>query len=237
VTGSAEAAPVDLRTRFDQFPATIKGAFVLRGADGNPHAVDLIASTVDRIPSGPTRPVPVGQTRVDVAPGRDLFVPFEMAIGDLDPGWYALRSTVRVDAGAAWSFSSRGFAIPWPTGEVRRGTVRVDRTVKAGSRPYQVESVELRADAAVLSWRLAGGLGRAGAPETEGGDAAQGVLLVDGLELEQIPEEARPLGSRPVPAGAGRAVFYPVSRRAASISVLVRTPAGAESKPIELPLP
>src|SRR6266508_2322300 len=62
--GSTETAPVDLRTRFDQFPATIKGAFVLRGADGNPHAVDLIASTVDRIPSGPTRPVPVGQTRV-----------------------------------------------------------------------------------------------------------------------------------------------------------------------------
>ena len=58
-------APVDLQTRFDQFPATIKGAFVLRGADGNPHAVDLIESTVDRIPSGPTRPVPVAQTRVE----------------------------------------------------------------------------------------------------------------------------------------------------------------------------
>src|SRR6266508_1758923 len=133
--GSTETAPVDLRTRFDKFPATNKGAFVLRGADGNPHAVDLIESTVERIPTGPTRPVPVGQTRVDVAPGRDLFVPFEMPIGDLDPGWYALRSTVRVDAGATWSFSSRGFAIPWPTGEVRKGTVRVDRTVKAGSRP------------------------------------------------------------------------------------------------------
>ncbi len=229
-------APVDLQTRFDQFPATIKGAFVLRGADGNPHAVDLIQCTVDRIPTGPTRPVPVGQARVDVAPGRDLFVPFEMPIGDLDPGWYALRSTVRVDAGATWSFSSRGFAIPWPTGEVRKGTVRVDRTVKAGSRPYQVESVELRADAAVLTWRPAAGPGGTTAPERGGGDPVLGVLLVDGLELELIPEEARPLGSRPAPTGAGRAVFYPVSRRAASISVLMRTPSGAESKPIELPL-
>ena len=114
--------------------------------------------------------------------------------------------------------------------------MRVDRTVKAGSRPYQVESLELRADAAVLSWRPAGGAGRAVAPGAEGGEAARGILLVDGLELELIPEEARPLGSRPVPTGAGRAVFYPVSRRATSISVVVRTPAGVESKPIELPL-
>src|SRR5439155_17936885 len=107
----------------------------------------------------------------------------------------------------------------------------------AGSRPFQVESVEMRSDAALLSWRPGAGSGRAATPAAKGGDGARWVLLVDGRELEPIPEEVRPLGSRPVPAGAGRAVFYPVSRRAASISVLVRTPAGAESKPIELPLP
>jgi hypothetical protein len=197
--------------------------------------VDLIESTVDRIPSGPTRPVPLGHTRVDVAPGRDLFVPFEVTIGDLDPGWYALRSTVRVDAGGTWSFSSRGFAVPWPAGEVRKGTLRVDRTVKAGGRSYLVESVELRADGAVLSWRPVAGAGHATVGK-EGADPGRPVLLADGQELELIPEEARPFGARPVPPGAARAVFYPVPRRAASVSISVRASSGAESKPIALPL-
>ena len=147
--------PVELRTRFDQFPATIKGAFVLQGADGNPHAVDIQRCEVARIPTGPTRPLPV-EARVDVAPGRDLFVPFETAIGDLEPGWYALHSTIRVDAGGTWSFSSRGFVVPWPRDQVRRGTVKVGAAVGAGPEGLVIEAVEMRGDCTIVSWHPAG---------------------------------------------------------------------------------
>src|SRR5207248_2453390 len=84
--------PVELSTKFDQFPATVKGALVMRGADGNPHAVELTSCTVARLPAGQAKPIPLGEVQVNVAPGRDLYVPFEVNVGDLDPSWYAIRS-------------------------------------------------------------------------------------------------------------------------------------------------
>ena len=31
--------PISVRARFERFPATVKGAFILRGEDANPHQV------------------------------------------------------------------------------------------------------------------------------------------------------------------------------------------------------
>src|SRR5206468_7130740 len=81
--------PVQVVTRFERFPASIKGAFVLRGGDGNPHSVRFQWAAVARVPKGPTRSIPLEDRLIDVAPGRDLFVPFEAPATDLDPGWYA----------------------------------------------------------------------------------------------------------------------------------------------------
>jgi hypothetical protein len=64
----------------ERFPATIKGAFVLRSADPDPHAAKVLRAEVVRIPTGPTKPVPMTDTQVEVAPRRDLFLPFEVTI-------------------------------------------------------------------------------------------------------------------------------------------------------------
>jgi hypothetical protein len=198
----------------------------MRGADGNPHAVELQECVVERIPSGEARAVPMGEVRVDVPPARDLFVPFEAGIAELEPGWYAVRATIRVDAGRTWTFSSRGFAVPWPREQVRRGTVKVGQSVRAGRERVAVDGVELRADCAVVSWRAEGG--EAAAVDVE--------LLADGREIERIPAEARPLGPRPDHGPQVRSVFYPVARSARALVVRALDRAGGGTGEIELPL-
>jgi len=233
VTGVGERSssiPVDVQTRFDQFPATIKGAFVLRGADGNPHAVDLHDCGIERIPSGPRKALPI-ELRIDVGPGRDLFVPFEAAISDLEPGWYAVRSTIRVDAAATWSFSSRGFAVTWPREQVRRGTVRIGKSISAGDVDVLVESLEMRSDCALVMWRS----------ESEGADLppeapASLRLFADGRELEGLPPGSGPPASRSGAASQRRAAFYPVPRGARSATLLLVSGSGPESKPVDVPL-
>jgi len=223
--------PVDLATRFDQFPATVKGAFVMRGADGNPHAVEMTSCSLDRTPAGPSNPIPLGAVQVHVAPGRDLYVPFEAGVADLDPGWYAIRSVIRVDAGPSLSFSSRGFSVQWPRELVRRGTLRAGRKVRVGKLEAELDTVEMRADCAVVAWSISPGKGGPGEAAPVGVE-----LFADGRELERIPPGARPLGPRAEARGGPRAVFYPVPREAEALRVVFRA-GPASSDPMELPLP
>jgi hypothetical protein len=216
--------PVDVRTRFDQFPATIKGAFVLSGADGNPHAVDLLNSSIERIPTGDARPLALGRVRVDVAPGRDLFVPFEAGIGDLEPAWYAVRATIQVDGGKTWSFSSRGFSVPWAREAVRRGTIKVGKTVGTGRHQLVIEGVEMRTDCSVVVWRAIG----------EDPEPPEISLLANGRELEVLPPDARPLRSETGPIK--HALFYPVPRAAGSLAIEVQTSARSATHKIGLSL-
>jgi hypothetical protein len=219
---------VDVATRFDQFPATMKGAFVMRGADGNPHAVELQSVAVERIPTGTPRPVAMGEVQVNVAPNRDLYVPFEVGIADLPPGWYVIRSVVRVDGGRTWTFASRGFAVPWPKELVRRGTVRSGARARAGDRDVEVESVEMRVDCAIVTHVLSGD------PASATGGAVR--LLADGTEVEAVPVDARPPGSKADSGGRTRTSFYPVPRETEVLSVQVKV-GSAWSEAVELTLP
>ena len=108
------AGPVLVRTVFERFPVTIKGAFVLRGSDPNPHQVRFERAVVARIPAGPRRDVPLERVPLEVAPHRDLFLPFEATIVDLDPGWYVVRSEVSIDGAVRQEQDSPPFAIHWP---------------------------------------------------------------------------------------------------------------------------
>ena len=148
--------PLDLRIRFERFPATLKGAFVLQGADGNPHAVRLEWARITRVPGDPVSQVPVEHDQVDVAPGRNLFLPFEVSVSELSAGWYRIQASARVDAGRAWTYASRPFSIPWPRSEIRRGTIRVDRTIGLGQERFSVDRLELSADMATVVWRMEG---------------------------------------------------------------------------------
>ena len=240
VSGGPDSAPIHVRTRYERFPAAIKGAFVMRGADGNPHSVRLGWARVARFPSGPVFPFPAEDRILDANPIRDLFVPFEAPVLDLEPGWYVIESSVQVDGGRAWPFSSRPFSIPWPRGEVRRGSITLGKAATAGNQRFGLERVELNASWAAVIWRPVSGGARTPQPDTgsarngEAGDAL-GVLIADGEELEMVSDDA--VGIPQLRSAVERrTVSYPVRRSVAALAVVMRLASGEDSGPIAVSL-
>ncbi len=236
--GESGSAPVLVRTRFERFPAAVKGAFVMRGADGNPHAVRVEWARVARFPSGPSTPFPVEERIVDANPIRDLFVPFEAPVLDLEPGWYVIESSVQVDGARSWGFISRPFSIPWPRSEIRRGTITLGKGVTAGDQRVGLERVELNSSWSAVIWRPIRGETTDEAGQGSGGtedSAAVGVLFADEEELEVVPEDA--VGIPQLRSAVERrTVSYPVRRSARSLAVVMRLPSGEESDRISVPL-
>lgn len=221
------AEPLQVKTRFERFPASIKGAFVIQGADGNPHGVRIVSASIARLPTGARRPVPLEDQMVDVAPARDLFVPFEAGSADLTPSWYAIESSMQVDGGRSYEFSSRPFVIPWPKGEVRRGSTRLDRRVRLGERSFVLDRLELGADSASVVWRVEGGHGEA---------AIEVAVVADGSRLEVLPASVASL--RPEFRTGGderRTISYPVLRAVRSLALQVRVGSRQQSDLVTVP--
>lgn len=228
--------PVQVQTRFERFPASIKGAFVLKGGDGNPHAVTFDWARVIRLPGGPARAISLEDRQVDVAPNRDLFVPFEVPVADMEPSWYALESSLRVDGGRSYTYSGRPFTIPWPRSDVRKGTIPVGKTVGVGGQSFHVERVELGWDSTAVLWhpQEEGPKAEAGARR---GAEARALLMADGAELERLPDEAGSKLSEPRTPREHRSVAYPVMRSARSLQVVMHLPSGEAAEPLSLQLP
>jgi hypothetical protein len=222
--------PIRVQTRFERFPGAIKGAFVMSGADGNPHAVHIESADVVRVPGGPVKPVLLEDRPLNVAPSRDMFVPFEVPVMDLEPGWYRLVSAMKVDGGRVWTFEGRPFTIPWPRNDVRRGSLVVGAQVSAGGTQFEVERVELGSDAAVVVWRASGGAqGTAQPPE---GIAA---LFADGVELAAVPPVRGSRAFDPRQPGERRSVSYPVPKATRSLEVVIRLASGKISSRTRVP--
>jgi hypothetical protein len=228
--------PVEVRTRFERFPATAKGAFVMRGADGNPHTVRLERAAVVRVPTGPEKAVTGVAVQVDVAPSRDLYVPFEASLADLEPGWYALRSWVRVDGGREYAFNSRAFSVPWPRAEVRRGSIRVERSTKVGGSTFRIERVELGSDAAIVTWSPAPAPSHRPRAAPEDASLAELLVSVDGQQLEVVPPDLVRIPPGRVGSSEQRTVAYPVAQGARALAICVRLPSGEVSPTIRLAL-
>ena len=228
--------PVRLQTRFERFPASIKGAFVLRGGDGDPHAVSFDWARIARIPSGPTRPVGLEDRQLDVAPNRDLFVPFEVPVVEMQPSWYVVESSLRVDGGRSYGYAGRPFTIPWPRSDVRKGTIQLSKTLRAGDSSFHVERVELGWDSVAVLWQSKGPSkgGERGEGPPEG---ARAVLIADGATLEELPDQAGSKLSEPRSPEGRRSVSYPLMRSARSLRLVIRLPSGETSEPAELDLP
>lgn len=231
-----EQVPVEVRTRFERFPATAKGAFVMRGADGNPHTVRLERAAVARVPTGPEKAVPGVAAQVDVAPSRDLYVPFEASLADLEPGWYAVRSWVRVDGGRTYVFNSRAFSVAWPRSEVRRGSIRVGRSTKVGGSTFRIERVELGSDAAIVTWSPAPAPSRRPRATLQDTSGAELLISVDGHPLEVVPPDLVRVSPGRVGSSECRTVSYPVAHGARSLAIAVRLPSGEMSPAIRLAL-
>jgi hypothetical protein len=147
-------APVSVDTVFDRFPASVRGAVVIRALDPEPHQIRLLAVRVAEAhdPSREVQPVGVETVTVDVAPHREVLVPFDVPFSGLGPGWYCVVAEIEVDG----TLRARGpegggkrFVVPWPSSEVRRADLRPN--LKIGDAV--IERIECKADRTAVRWR------------------------------------------------------------------------------------
>jgi hypothetical protein len=176
---------------FERFPASIRGAVVIRGADPDPHQVQLERAEVVEVPT-PSRPVHrVGAeaASVDVAPRGEVLIPFDVPFAELEPGWYQLSANVVVDG--VWRVQGpedpKRFAVPWPSGTVRRGEVTTGVSLgEDGSSRATIKRVDGKADRAVVRWRYE-------PPEEEPApDPLELRVLADGRPLPELGSEMDP---------------------------------------------
>jgi hypothetical protein len=214
VTGEVDQGqpgPVSIRTRFERFPATVKGAFVVRGEDTEPHQVRFLEGRVVRVPSGRGSAIELDPVVLEVPPHQDVFVPFEFPIGDLGPGWYAIESHVELDGSPRVFPGDRRFVMPWPRSSVRRGTLAAGVALAPGGGPA-VELLKVDAEATALSVQF----------RTTPPRPVQLRVLVDGSRHEVVETTFDGV------TGKGRLTAYPVpsSGRRMRVEVSGSPPAG-----------
>ena len=186
---------VAIRAKFERFPAAIKGAFLLRGADGLPHQVGLAQVRAAELAGGESRPVGVESVVLDVSPTQETFVPFEISTIDMPSGWYRLECDVVVDGEARSIRPGDRFSMPWPRAAVRRGTVTIGSKVAAVS----IETLECM------------------------GDSIRIAFAADTLPRISVDVDGRPHAVLEVEfddaAGRGRVIAYPVLRADQRLSI------------------
>jgi hypothetical protein len=213
VSGQPEVPPVSVRARFERFPATVKGAFVIRGEDADPHQVSILAGRVVRLPGAAVRDLPLGPVTLDAPPHQDVFVPFEASIADLDPGWYGFQVELEVDGSRHDYSGDRRFSVPWPRGTVRTGTLRIQSEIALGDASARVDRVQCTGDAATVRLRVE-------PPQAVGVE-----LRADGDRLPVIEvalDEA---------TGEVIATAYPVLRRHRRLRIELRVLRGKDAAP------
>jgi hypothetical protein len=208
--------PISVRARFERFPATVKGAFIFRGEDPDPHQVVLHGARVTAVGPGGSSEVPLAPVTLDVVPHRDVFVPFELPVTELDPGWYSLVCDVDVDGSPASYDGGRRFAVPWPRATVRRGTVKVDRTVALGDASARIEQLDCAGESARLHLSV----------DPPGQVTVR--ITADGRRLEALETDLDEA------TGRVKVTTYPVLRSATSVRIELKR-RGAEAS-LEVPL-
>src|SRR5262249_6811307 len=129
--------------------------------------------------------------------------------------------TMQVDGGRSYEFSSRPFVVPWPKGEVRRGSTRLDRRVRLADRSFVLDRLELGPDSASVVWSVEGGQGDA---------LIEVAIVADGSRLEVLPTSVATV--RPefrTSGGERRTISYPVLRNVRSLALQVRVGARQQS--------
>jgi hypothetical protein len=212
------AEPISVRARFERFPATVKGAFIFRGEDPDPHQVVVGAARVSALGHGGSSPMPLAPVTLDVVPHRDVFVPFELPLADLEPGWYTLVCDVEVDGSPATYDGGRRFSVPWPRATVRRGQVKVGKKVRLGDQTVQVEQVDCAGDSIKVSLRV----------DPPGGVTLR--LFADGRRLQLLELEADEEGGR------AKATAYPLMRADEVLRIELKGRARGSDEAIEVPL-
>jgi hypothetical protein len=184
----------------------------MRGADGNPHQVRLGATRVVELGGRGEAPMGVAPATLDVAPNRDLFVPFEFPVAELEPGWYAIECEVSIDGSPATVRPGKRFAVPWPRGSTRRDQVSVGRSVEVGEVKVRLDRLECASDSISVAY--------------EGGEASLS-LTADGARLPVLDSTFDP------ETGTGVVTAYPVLKTQHRVAVSIK--GAPEAVEIHLP--
>lgn len=213
-----ELERISVRTRFERFPATVKGAFIIRGEDPDPHQVVLRGSRVTSVDGRTVRPLSMGLATLDVAPHRDVFVPFELVVSDLDPGWYGFVCDVDVDGVPVSYPGDKRLVVAWPRATVRRGQIDIGRELPLGSATtVRIEQLECTGDSIKL--HLSAG------PPTR----LAVKLSADGDQLEILRLEADET------SGRVKVTAYPLLRSHYSLTIALKGRGARASVVVPLP--
>jgi hypothetical protein len=146
--------PVSVGTVFERFPASVRGAVVARAQDREPHQIRLLAVRVvqGHDPTKEVHRAAVGETTIDVAPHKEVLIPFDVPFTELSSGWFCVVAEVEVD-GSYRVQGPRGggkrFGVPWPPEEVR--TVDLKPNLELGGAV--VERIRSTPDRTEIRWR------------------------------------------------------------------------------------
>jgi hypothetical protein len=184
----------------------------MRGADGNPHQVRIDDARAVELAGHGSVPMGVHPATLDVAPNRDLFVPFEFPVVELPSGWYAIECDVAVDGVPGTVRPGSRFAIPWPRGATRRDLVTLGKSVQVGGEKVRLDRLECASDSIRLNY--------------EGAEASI-TVTADDVRLPVLES------TFDAETGAGSVTAYPVLKTQSVLTIAVK---GA-GHPVEVPLP
>jgi hypothetical protein len=127
---------------------------VVRGLDREPHQIRLLAVRVVQAHdlSKEVHRAAVAETTIDVAPYREVLLPFDVPFTDLGPGWFSVVAEVEVDGTVRMTGPESGgkrFGVPWPAEDVRQLDLKPD--LKVGGAI--VERIRSTVDATEIRWR------------------------------------------------------------------------------------
>lgn len=130
---------------------------MVRGLDSEPHQIRIMGAAVVEAHDARrgVHPVAVEAATVDVAPHREVLVPFDVPFADLPPGWYCVVADVQVDGSLRLRGPEGGgkrFGVPWPPEEVRR--VDLKPNLKLGAAV--IERIRSKPDRTEIRWHLTG---------------------------------------------------------------------------------
>ena len=214
--------PISVRARFERFPATVKGAFVVRGEDANPHLITFRDARILRLGSKDTRPVGMKAGTLDIPPHQDVFLPFEFSISELESGWYGLECDLDLDGVNTTFDGGRRFVVPWARGAVVRSAVSIgEKIVVADDCTVRVDGLDGSSDQATLRYAV---------EPPEAADGLSVKVLGDGerlAELEATMDEV---------SGEGKLTVTPILRGYRNVRIECKRGRDAASS-AEVPLP
>jgi hypothetical protein len=124
----------------------------MRGADGNPHQVRLDDASAVELSGNGSVSMGVQPATLEVAPNRDLFIPFEFPVAELASGWYGVECQVAIDGSPGTVRPESRFVVPWPRGATRRDQVLVGKSVPVGGEKVRLDQLVCHVDTSELTY-------------------------------------------------------------------------------------